>query len=37
MVMKIFITNFMNNQPQKQCIGMENVHMEIDQAINLAT
>jgi len=35
--MNIFITKFMNNQPQKQYIGMEDVHMEIDQAVNLAT
>jgi hypothetical protein len=37
MMMKMFITKFLSNQPQKQCIGMEDVHMEIDQAINLAT
>jgi hypothetical protein len=36
-MMKMFITKFWNNQPQKQCTSMEDVHMEIDQAINLAT
>jgi hypothetical protein len=35
--MKMFITKFLNNQPQKHCIGMEDVHMEMDQAINLTT
>jgi hypothetical protein len=29
-MMNMFITKFMNNQPQKQCINMEDVHMEID-------
>jgi hypothetical protein len=35
-VMKMFITKFLSNRPRKQCIGMEDVHMEMDQAINLA-
>jgi hypothetical protein len=34
--MKMFITKFLNNRPQKQCTCMEDVHMEMDQAINLA-
>jgi hypothetical protein len=29
-MMKMFITKFMSNQPQKQCIDIEDVHMEID-------
>jgi hypothetical protein len=36
-MMKTFITKFMNSQPQKQCTSMEDVHMEMDHAINLAT
>jgi hypothetical protein len=35
--MKMFITKFISNQPRKQCTCMEDGHMEVDHAINLAT
>jgi hypothetical protein len=36
MVMKMFITKFLNIQPQKHYIELVDVDMEMDQVINLA-